>query len=137
MCGARARAMCCKNDPVGADPRGDGLVAKRCELRPGFGQLRQLFPQSTTEVLSQHWRKYLVDYPAPAGEDMSHPSADRRALLERMLRAEGVASQEVLGLIRGVYKNHYPALLVAAVEAEAVGRRLRSLSARTVRAPKP
>ena len=124
--------MCGGNDPRGVDPVGEGLVAKCCELRPGFGHLRRLFPQSTTEVLSQHWRKHLRDYPASPDADMSHPSAIYRDSLDRMLTVEVDVTQEEIALIRDLYKKHYPALLAADVDMQTMGRRFRTLSTRVV-----
>ena len=120
--------MCAGNDPEGVDLVGERLVAKCCELRPGFGQLRRLFPLSTTEILSQHWRKHLLDYPVNSDVDMSV----YRDLLDRMLAVELDVKQEEVALIRDLYKKHYPALLVTDVDVQIIGLRLRTLSTRVV-----
>ena len=144
--------MCGQNHPLGADPTGDSLVAKCCELRPGFGHLRRLFPQSTTEVLSQHWRKYLLEYPVPPSPDLSDPSAHYQGMLEPMLAIAAGVGEEELALIRELYKKHYPALLGAGglykkrgpahlvgaeVDATVIVTRLRKLCARVVGWPLP
>ena len=124
--------MCADNQPGGVDLAGQGLVAKCCELRPGFGQLKRLFPLSTTEVLSQHWRKHLLDYPVTSDVDMPHASLVSRDLLDRMLAVEVDVKQEEVAIIRDLYKKHYPALLVADVDIQIIARRLRTLSIRVV-----